>query len=238
MAKVRAKILRFEDIDVEDIFAKENTLLQAIQNDELDQALLLWQTKTDTLVLPAGNKWQQSDLLIYELNNKGWQLSQRKTGGAPVPQGKGVINVSYLYTLEKETNYSIPDSYNAFCQILAEFFNHFDIKVETHATPNSYCDGDYNLNINGKKVVGTAQRVVLKKAGGKVVLAQACILVDVDTDKLVSPVNLCYQHHKLTERVSANVHTGLFKHTNKKISIKMLYQILIQCFLNQEEVRK
>ncbi len=87
-------------------------------------------------------------------------------------QSQGVINVSYMYAINDD-EYSISNAYESFCDILSAFFTHFGVKVDVHDTPGSYCDGKYNLNINGQKVVGTAQRVVLKKSGGKVVLAQA-----------------------------------------------------------------
>lgn len=232
MSKIRAKVLRYEAIDVAAVFDTESSLLTALQNNELDQALILWQCQEDTLVLPAGNKWLQSHSLTHALKALGWQLYARKTGGAPVPQTKGVINVSYMYALDEGSDYSIPLAYQRFCETLTGFFSHFGVSVETHATPGSYCDGDYNLNIAGKKVVGTAQRVVLKKGGGKVVLAQACILVDTDIEKLITPVNLCYSEHQQTERVTAHVHTCLFEHTNERPSINDLYQTLFDCFVS------
>ncbi len=33
-------------------------------------------------------------------------------------------------------------------------FKQLGVKVDVHATPNSYCDGEYNLNIDGKKWLG------------------------------------------------------------------------------------
>ena len=232
MAKTRAKILRYDDIDVEAVFAKESELLDAIKNGQLDQGLVLWQSCDRTLVLPAGNKWPQSASLETALNQLGWQVFARKTGGAPVPQTQGVINVSYLYALSDDEPYSIPNAYRDFCQTLARFFNHFGVDVDVHATPGSYCDGDYNINIAGKKVVGTAQRVVLKKGGGKVVLAQACILIDVVAEQLVAPVNACYQHHQQSEQVKAEVHSCLFEHIDQRPSLADLYQQLFDCFVN------
>ncbi len=227
---MKAKILRYEHVDVASVFDKESEILAQIQNGQLNRALILWQSRYDTLVLPSGNKWQQSDELKAQLAHYGWQLYARKTGGAPVPQRQGVINISYMYTIDANQDYSIPDAYRSFCDKLSLFFAHFGIKVDAHATPGSYCDGDYNLNINKQKIVGTAQRVVLKKGGGKVVLAQACILINASMDELIAPVNLCYQLHQQHEQVLANVHTCLFEHTNQRPDTSQLYQTLIQCF--------
>lgn len=236
-AKTKAKILRHESVNVESVFNTESDILKAVQSSQLDQALILWQTNEDTLVLPAGSKWQQSEELAFKLGEMGWQLYARKTGGAPVPQTQGVINVSYMYTIADEEDYSISNAYESFCDILSDFFNYFDVKVDVHDTPGSYCDGKYNLNINGQKVVGTAQRVVLKKGGGKVVLAQACILIDTQANVLVKPVNLCYEHHQQTDRALANVHTSLFDHISNRPSTEELYRVLLNCVINSQKQR-
>lgn len=235
MPKIKAKVLRFNRISVEAVFEKESELISQLQSGNLDQALLLWQSDKPTLVLPSGNKWQQSEALEKKLTNKGWQLYARKTGGAPVPQCEGVINVSYMYVLDEHTPYSIPKAYDHFCTILSSFFALFNIQVDTHATPGSYCDGDYNLNIEGKKIVGTAQRVLIKKGGGKIVLAQACILINADMPTLIAPVNLCYEHHQQSDRAIADVHTYLFKHSNEKPDITELYQRLFTSFVNHQQ---
>ncbi|WP_047042674.1 lipoate--protein ligase family protein [Vibrio mexicanus] len=234
-SKTKAKILRYESVNVENVFNTEGDILKAIQSSQLDQALILWQTNEDTLVLPAGSKWQQSDELAFKLKEMGWQLYARKTGGAPVPQTQGVINVSYMYAIEDDHDYSISNAYESFCDILSAFFKYFDVKVDVHDTPGSYCDGKYNLNINGRKVVGTAQRVVLKKGGGKVVLAQACILIGTQADVLVEPVNLCYEHHQQNDRAQAKVHTNLFDHISDRPTIEELYRVLLTCFIDAQK---
>ncbi|RHW76339.1 lipoyl protein ligase domain-containing protein [Colwellia sp. RSH04] len=234
MNKQKHKLLQFETSSVEHVFSKESTLLKQLQQGELDQCLMLWQANEPTLVLPAGKKWPESLELINTLKESGWQLYARKTGGAPVPQCQGVINLSHLYQWHQDKPYSITQAYENLCAVLKRFFAQWGIEVQAHATEHSYCDGDYNLNINGKKVVGTAQRVVLKSGGGKIVLAQAFILIDVLFEQLIQPVNLCYQQGGKTERVKAEVHTSLFEHTSERPTINALYQSLIKAFVDSE----
>lgn len=232
MSAKRNKLLRYHNISVPDAFAKEAHYLQAIQEGTYDQVLMLWQCKTPTLVLPAGNKWPLSDELVQHLSEDGWQVHARKTGGAPVPQCEGVINVSHIYVWSCEEAYSITLAYESFCQALQLFFKRLNINTQAHATDYAYCDGDYNLNINGKKVVGTAQRVVLKKGGGKVVLAQAFILIDVLVEALVAPVNQCYAISGIEERVKASVHTALFEHITQKPNIDALFGLISHAFID------
>jgi len=234
MSKTRNKLIRYNNIEVQNAFDKEAELLIQVQNDELDQCLMLWQAKSPTLVLPAGNKWPESNTLKKALNENDWNLLSRKTGGAPVPQCPGVINLSHIYVWPEEQPYSITKAYQYLCEILNAFFSGFGLKSEAHATEFSYCDGDYNLNINGKKIVGTAQRVILKKGGGKVVLAQAFILIDALLDELIKPVNLCYEICEKTDRVKAQVHTYLFEHINELPTLDEIYQKITQEFIKHQ----
>lgn len=234
MIKKKHRLLQFEASSVEQVFSKESVLLKQLQQGELEQCLMLWQASEPTLVLPAGKKWPESAELTDALKATGWQLYARKTGGAPVPQCQGVINLSHLYQWHEDQPYSITQAYENLCAVLTIFFAKWGIESQAHATPFSYCDGDYNLNIQGKKVVGTAQRVVLKSGGGKIVLAQAFILIDVLLEQLVQPVNLCYQQCGKSELVKAKVHTSLFEHMSERPTIDTLYQSLIDAFVESQ----
>lgn len=234
MNKQRNRIVRLKQTSVEHVFEKETLLLKQLQSGQLDQCLMLWQTDTPTLVLPASSKWPDTDELRSKLVNNGWKVISRRTGGAPVPQTKGVINLSHMYIWPKETPYSIPVAYENLCQVLCGFFASYGLSTQVHATPYSYCDGDYNININQQKIVGTAQRVLLKSGGEKVVLAQACILINDDLHELVKPVNTCYALSGNEERVKAKVHTCLFDHIDEKPSIDNLFQGITQAFIDSE----
>ena len=226
------KLLRYKKISVAKVFEKETQLIAQMQAGELKQCLMLWQAKEATLVLPAGKKWLESEELKAGLLADKWLLQARKTGGAPVPQCPGIINLSHLYLWSNDTPYSITQAYENLCTVLHGFFRQFNLVSQAHATEFSYCDGDYNINVNGKKIVGTAQRVILKKGGGKIVLVQAFILIDVILDEIVKPVNLCYQLSDKTERVKAQVHTALFEHMIERPTIEQLYQQLTQAFVD------
>lgn len=225
------KLIRYTASEVSDVFNKEDELIAQVQSNQLSQALLLWQVKSPTLVLPAGKKWPSSENLRQALERSGWKLFSRKTGGAPVPQVPGVINLSHIYHWPDQQPYDIKKAYLDLCAVLTVFFERLGVSVNVHATPHSYCDGDYNLNIAGQKVVGTAQRVLLKKGGGKVVLSQACIIIDVDVDEVVKPVQLCNQLCGYTADIRGNVHTPLFDHIVERPVVDSLFQQLTSAFV-------
>jgi len=232
MKMSRDKLLRYKQVSVANVFDKESQLIAQIQSGQLKQCLMLWQAKEATLVLPAGKKWPETDDFTLALSTERWLLHSRKTGGAPVPQCPGIINLSHLYLWSDDTPYSIPQAYKNLCTVLHGFFRQFNLLSQAHATEFSYCDGDYNININGRKIVGTAQRVILKKGGGKIVLAQAFILIDVLLAEIIKPVNLCYKLSDKNERVKAQVHTTLFDNISARPTMDQLYQQLTQAFVD------
>ena len=71
-----------------------------------------------------------------------------------------------------------------------------------------------------------------KKGGGKIVLAQAFILIDVLLEEIIKPVNLCYALCDKEERVQADVHTTLFANISEKPTIDRLYQQLSSAFVD------
>ncbi|MCA3938744.1 lipoate--protein ligase [Vibrio vulnificus] len=227
------RLIRYLSIDAETLFKREEALIKQVQAGELDQVLLLWQVKHPTLVLPAGNKWPQTEHLRAELAELGWKLTARKTGGAPVPQVPGIINLSHLYHWPQDQAYDIRSAYLKLCDTLRGFFQQFGLEADVHATPGSYCDGDYNLNIAGQKIVGTAQRVLLKKSGGQIILAQACLLIDADMAEIIKPVQLCNQLSNHNAEILADVHTPLFEHIEQRPSIDRLFQSLSDAFVRQ-----
>ncbi|MDF2152941.1 lipoate--protein ligase [Vibrio sp. CAU 1672] len=228
------KLVRYTSIEAQRVFAKEEELLRLVKANDLAEALLLWQVKSPTLILPAGKKWPVSAMLTEKLRESGWQLFSRKTGGAPVPQVPGIINLSHIYHWPAHQPYDIKQAYLRLCKTLDTFFARLGVNVDVHGTPGSYCDGEYNLNINQQKVVGTAQRVLLKPDAGRVVLAQACILIDADVDEIVKPVQLCNRICQRDEEIKPGVHTPLFAHIASRPGIDALYQQLTQAFLDAE----
>ncbi|MGO3346690.1 MAG: lipoate--protein ligase family protein [Marinomonas sp.] len=197
MQKNKYKIVRLKETTVSNAFEKEAELLSHVQDGTLKQALLLWQAEDKTVVLPASKKWQANPELIAQLQDNGWGILPRRTGGAPVPQTSGVINLSHIYRCDGQSSDLIKQGYNDLCNALSLFFKQLHIDIGIHATPHSYCDGSYNINIQGKKIVGTAQRILTTQSQEKIVLVQACLLTDVVIEELIYPINLCYKLRKM-----------------------------------------
>ncbi|MCL6516299.1 ligase [Alicyclobacillus sp.] len=131
------------------------------------------------------------------LRADGCAVVVRQTGGTAVPQGPGVVQVSYLFP--RPAGPATTDAfYRLLCNPLMAWLGSLGLEAQTGELPGSYCDGRYNVLVGGRKLIGTAQAwrgglagMVSHRPG--YVLAHGCIAVDADLDWTVAQMNRFYQ---------------------------------------------
>ena len=228
--KPKHRVIRLPATTCVKAMEKEQLLLEQLKQGNFSQGLLLWRCTSPAIVLPAGRKWQVTETLRQWLAQAGWGILQRRSGGSPVPQSPAMLNIAHMYTLTATQSYSVKGAYQQLCDSLLAFFAALDISADIHATEYAYCDGDYNLNINGQKIVGTAQRVLTAPGGRRIVLAHACLLIDDVLESIIPPVNACNEFNNIPDRVKQNAHTCLNRHLADSLSTDELFIRLIHAF--------
>ena len=228
--KQKHRVVRLPATTCDKAMEKEQLLLEQVKQGTFNQALLLWRCTAPAIVLPAGRKWQKTEPLSEWLAQRGWDILQRRSGGSPVPQSPAMLNIAHMYTLTATQSYSVKGAYQQLCDNLLAFFAALDISADIHATEYAYCDGDYNLNINGQKIVGTAQRVLTAPGGRRIVLAHACLLIDDVLESIIPPVNACNEFNNIPDRVKLNAHTCLNRHLADSLTTDELFSGLIRAF--------
>ncbi|WAH38099.1 lipoate--protein ligase family protein [Alicyclobacillus dauci] len=155
----------------------------------------------------------QGQLAMESMAKTGWPIIVRPTGGTAVPHGSGVLNLSMLFPrrAEKATTDAF---YRLLCQPMIDWLKSMGMNATTGALPGSYCDGNYNVLVDGKKLVGTAQAWRGGLAGTAsrhpgYVLAHACIMVDVDLAQATDAINRFYSEVGDPYRVDASTSTTL-----------------------------
>ncbi|QGQ95989.1 lipoate--protein ligase family protein [Paenibacillus psychroresistens] len=107
------------------------------------------------------------DQAISWLENQGYVVAVRNSGGAAVPLDTGVVNISLV--IPKSTNtINFRDDFETMIQLLREILAPWTSTIQTGEIKGGYCPGDYDLSINGRKFCGIAQR---RQAHGFVVSA-------------------------------------------------------------------
>ncbi|WP_010273979.1 lipoate--protein ligase family protein [Paenibacillus senegalensis] len=106
------------------------------------------------------------------LRNEGRETVVRNSGGAAVPLDSGVINLSLIFP-KPSGRINFHRDFAAMVSLIRETLRGWTDQVQDGEIAGSYCPGDYDLSINGKKFCGIAQR---RQANGVVI--QAFINVD------------------------------------------------------------
>lgn len=164
----------------------------------------LWSLRRRALVCPASLRRRPGfDLAKRNSATRGWPLHLRPTGGGAVPQGPGVLNLALAFAADR--TFTIEDGYRLITQMIQDAI---PAGWTTGATPNSLCDGAWNLSLNGRKVVGTAQRIRPLGNGQHRILAHALIMVEGDLAAGAAAVDAFHRDLSLGP-IDAGVHTTL-----------------------------
>ncbi|WP_062305790.1 lipoate--protein ligase family protein [Alicyclobacillus sendaiensis] len=129
---------------------------------------------------------------------EGWPLFVRSTGGTAVPHGEGMLNLSLIFPRQAE-GATTDRYYRILCQPLVEWLQALGLEAEMTDVPGAYCDGNYNVAVGGRKVVGTAQAWRGGLAGMAsrhpgYVLAHGCISVSPDLDAAIAAMQRFYHY--------------------------------------------
>lgn len=138
----------------------------------------------------------------------GTPVRVRSSGGGLVPQGPGLWNLSLLWRTDRAEPVQADAVYQALCGRLGAVFAAFGVAASAQPVDGSFCDGRYNLAVDGRKLVGTAQ--AWRRIGGvPVVLAHAVIVLDADPAALTAATNAFEQGLGQPRRYRADALTSV-----------------------------
>lgn len=156
--------------DVAEGLALESTLF-----DGANVCCGLWQSATPALVCPAAyQRLTGFERAAERSAARGWPVSCRPSGGGAVPQGIGVVNLAMAVTVR--SGFLIEDGYRLITDPIRAVLRQLGLEATTGATPYSFCNGTWNLSIDGRKLVGTAQRWRPLPKGEMRILSHALVL--------------------------------------------------------------
>lgn len=118
----------------------------------------IWSNQ-NCLVVPRG--WRSRTEVKFAAmrsERRGWPVVYRTTGGACVPHGAEVINLSLIQSSQQNESIGSTAAYDQIIEIVARALVPFGLHAFASSITLSICDGDWNVCIDGKKFGGTAQR--------------------------------------------------------------------------------
>ena len=154
--EVRLLDHRSGEFKVWESFAVDDALAESIHQGESGPVLRVW-THPDSVVLGiADTRVPYLFEAVRWLRDQGYQSIVRNSGGLAVALDEGVLNLSLL--LNDSGSMGIHESYRKMVRFVEALLADWTDDVEAYEIPESYCPGDYDLSIDGKKFAGISQR--------------------------------------------------------------------------------
>lgn len=139
-------------------FAVDDALALSVSDGQSPPVVRLWvHDETIVLGIPDG-KLPYIEEGVSFLQQAGKSVVIRNSGGLAVALDKGVLNISLI--LPGVKHISIHDCYEAMVSFVQYMLRDVTDAIEAYEIGASYCPGDYDLSINGRKFAGISQRRV------------------------------------------------------------------------------
>jgi octanoyl-[GcvH]:protein N-octanoyltransferase len=139
-------------------FAVDDALAMSVSNGDSPPAIRLWvHPPTIVLGIPDARLPFLEEGVNY-LTEQDYHVVVRNSGGLAVALDRGVLNLSLV--IPGVHHLSIQDCYEAMVSFVQYMLRDLTDEIEAYEIVGSYCPGDYDLSIGGKKFAGISQRRV------------------------------------------------------------------------------
>lgn len=122
------------------------------------------------------------------LEQQGFSVTVRNSGGAAVPLDPGVINISLILP-NPERNMDFHQDFELMYRLVQGSLHQLGSGVEKGEIVGSYCPGDFDLSVAGQKFCGIAQRRQTKAFA-----VQAFLVVEGKGEQRAKLVRDFYEH--------------------------------------------
>lgn len=153
-----AETMPYEDYKHFSHFALTDALI-AYAGEANQPIIHFWQTTPLAILGMMDTKVGHFEEALTVFDDYKHDVLIRNSGGLGVISDPGVLNVSLIFPMKQE-RLSIDQGYQFMLQFIRDtFYPHFTEKtIEAFEISNSYCFGDFDLSIDGRKIAGIAQR--------------------------------------------------------------------------------
>ncbi|WLR50763.1 biotin/lipoate A/B protein ligase family protein [Bacillus tianshenii] len=149
-------------------FAIDDTLCRIVGEGKTPPTVRSW-VHHNTIVLGIQDtRLPYINQAIQYLQDEGWNVIVRNSGGLSVVLDEGVLNVSLILPEER---IDIDSGYEAMYHLIQDMLQDYSVEIVAKEIVGSYCPGSYDLSIDGKKFAGISQR---RLRGGVAVQIYLC----------------------------------------------------------------
>lgn len=142
-------------------FAFEETLCRDVGQGLVPPSIHLWSHQGGVALGLRDSKLPYAGVAMRKLEEQGIRTAVRHSGGAAVPLDEGVINLSLILP-KTRGKLDFHDDFRLMASLITEAvaISHplAAAQIEAGEITHSYCPGDFDLAIGGRKFCGIAQR--------------------------------------------------------------------------------
>jgi octanoyl-[GcvH]:protein N-octanoyltransferase len=138
-------------------FAVDEILCKEVGSGHLPPVLHIWRHQNAFILGIRDRKLPHAERAIDWLESTGSRVGVRNSGGAAVPLDPGVVNLSLILPSPRG-KVEIKQDFEIMYQLMRECLKPLVPPIEKGEIQGSFCPGDYDLSIDGRKFCGIAQR--------------------------------------------------------------------------------
>ncbi|MFC0186923.1 biotin/lipoate A/B protein ligase family protein [Fictibacillus aquaticus] len=156
--------------DARQSFATDDTLCASVGKGDAPSTARTWvHHNTIVLGIQDARLPHLSDGIAF-LNEQGYRVIVRNSGGLAVVLDESVLNISLIFA-EKDNKIDIDLGYDTMVELVKRMLKPYRLEFEAREIAGSYCPGSYDLSIGGRKFAGISQR---RMRGGVAVQIYLC----------------------------------------------------------------
>ncbi|PTM57621.1 lipoate--protein ligase family protein [Desmospora activa] len=180
-------------------YGVEEAVGEAVAREVVPPTLRIWRGPQALVVAKKDLRQQRAVDAAGMMKQVDWPVYVRQSGGTAVPHGAGTVNLSLFLPRPRKIEWTIDDIYRGLgLPLIRMLRDAYGLEPYFGEVPGSFCDGRFNVVVQGKKIVGTSQvwkggpaGLTSKRPG--YILAHATLLTTIDREQAVSALNAWYQ---------------------------------------------
>lgn len=139
-------------------FALDDALIRQANTEGTQLLLHFWPTEKMVILGMMDSKLPYLGKGIQYLQDQQYKVVMRNSGGLAVMANQGILNFSLILAEASEEKLTIHEGYEIMLDLIQRTFASFNKEVKAFEISDSYCPGEFDLSIDGKKFAGIAQR--------------------------------------------------------------------------------
>lgn len=148
--------------DVTDAFAWDEVACRKMGSGELSPLVRIWRHPRALVLGLRDRRLPYAGKAMETLRKEGFSVGVRNSGGAAVPLDSGVVNISLILPYEQGARMDFHQEFRLMAELIVDAVKPWSSEVRAGEIRGSFCPGEYDLALSGRKFCGIAQRRQLK----------------------------------------------------------------------------